>query len=117
MPDTMASDHELILLIRQEIIQMHGQLSQALQQLDRGNSRFEAIALVEQELKIGMAAIRQDFSRAMLMAEEAKHRADVVQDELQIWQARLKTIALIGGPVIAIAIALVSELLRQWLLP
>lgn len=117
MPDSAATDHELILLIRHDLSQMRSQLSTALGQLERGNTRFEQIALNEQAMQLAISELRQNFSRAMLHAEEAKRRADQAQDALDQWQTRLRTLVLIGAPVLTIISALLVEGLKRLVFP
>lgn len=111
------TDHELILLIRQELIQIRTQLAEALTQLARGNGRFEAIALNEQEVRIAIAAMRQDFSRAMLEAGEARKVASQTRDDLDAWKTRIKTLAWLLTPMLAIVTGLALEAIRRLVFP
>lgn|SRR5262245_8556620 len=103
---TDPTDHELLLLLRRDMEQLSRQLSEALLQLARGNERFERIALYEQEVKISLTSLRQDFSRAMLAAESAQRTATKAQEELQDWVIKGKTIVwLLGGAIAALQLA------------
>lgn len=117
MREDSPTDRELLLILRRDVEQLTSQLTEALGQLKRGNERFEAIALTEQELKIGMSALRSDFSRAMLAADEAKRACAEVRREVELWRARVKTVFWIGAPLVGIVAALAVEALKRLLFP
>jgi len=97
--------------------QMQDQFSDVLEQLKRGNERFVQIALSDQELRAGLAGLRQDFSRAMLTADGAKSEIGRVQAELATFKTQLRVIAFIFGPVVGVIIVLISELLKRAIWP
>jgi hypothetical protein len=111
------TDHELLLLLRRDMESLARRLDEALTQLARGNARFEHIGLTEQETRITLGGLRQDFSRAMLTAEEAKRQAAALGDALSAWQTRLKTIVWLGAPVVAIVTTLVVEAVKRLVFP
>lgn len=97
--------------------QMHEQLGDALEQLKRGNERFTAITLREQEFAAGLAGLRQDFSRAMLTADEAKSAISQIKAELATFKTQLRVVAFIFGPVAGIIIVIVSEFIKRSIWP
>jgi chromosome segregation ATPase len=97
--------------------QMQEQFGDVLEQLKRGNERFVQIALSDQELRAGLAGLRQDFSRAMLTADRAKSDAGAVQAELATFKTQIRVLAFIFGPVVGIVIVLVSEVLKRAIWP
>ncbi len=109
------SDHDLLVIIGEQQKQIQGQLLDALKQLDRGNERFTAITLKEQEFGAAIVGLRQDFSRAMLAAEQAKELAAKLRDEFGLFKAQLKMIAWVAGPLIGISVAVATEILKRWL--
>jgi hypothetical protein len=111
------TDHELLLLLRRDVEQLGQRLEEALTQLNRGNTRFEQIALTEQEVRIAMTALRGDYSRAMLAADEARRSVALVKDELDAWKQRLKTLAWMGAPFFALLSALALDAIRHVIFP
>lgn len=96
---------------------MHGALSDALEQLKRGNERFTAITLREQEFAAALAGLRQDFSRAMLTADEAKKAIGQIRSEIAIFRSQLRMIAFIVGPAVGIIVVIISEFIKRLIWP
>jgi hypothetical protein len=117
MPETAATDHELILLIRQDQSYLRRQLEEVLKEMARAMARFETIALNEQKTDIAIATLRQDTSRAMLEASEARSQVGKVQGEIAQWQTRFKTLLWVGGPIAVLVGGLVQEFLKRVVFP
>jgi len=111
------TDHELLLLLRRDMESLARRLDEALTQLARGNARFEHLALTEQETRITLGSLRQDFSRAMLGADEAKRQAGAVADDLNAWKQRLKTVVWLGAPIVAVLTTLLVEAVKRLVFP
>lgn len=110
------SDHDLLVIIGEQQKQMAAQLLDALEQLKRGNERFVSISLRDQEVGAAITGLRQDYSRAMLIAEQAKVGVEKLGDDFERFRTQLKTIAWVAGPLIGISVALATELIKHWLI-
>lgn len=66
------TDREILLQVRWQLTEILKQLAIAFQQIEKQNTRFEHLALKEQEFSLGITSLRTDFSRAILLAESAQ---------------------------------------------
>jgi len=135
---TDPTDHELLLLLRRDVEQLSRQLMDALTQLARGNARFEAIALQEQEVRSVLSTVRQDIARAQMEAGDARKKADDaialaksvltdhaahlrdVQEDIPAFRTlrrEFETQRNYVRAVAVIALALVVEAAKRWLWP
>lgn len=115
MPPLEASDHDLLILLNRDMAELKEQLRAAMDQLQRGNERFTAISLRDQEVGAALAGLRTDFSRAMQVAEAARDSATKVQAEIHDFKIQMRTVLWLGGPIIGISVALATELVKRWL--
>lgn len=117
MPEYAATDHELILIILQDQRHIKDDLAEALGVLKGYAGRFEDIALHRQQVDLALGTMRQDVSRAMLEAVEAKAIASEDKAAIAAWNVRIKTLLWVGGPI-AIAIGgLAQELIKRLVFP
>lgn len=108
------SDHDLLILMGRDVAELKDMHRDAMDQLKRGNERFVAISLRDQEVGAAIVDLRQNYSRAMLTADQAHVAVAKLRDEVNTFKAQLKAILWVAGPLIGIAVAIATELVKKW---
>lgn len=118
------SDRELMLLLNRDVSDLRDTVHEALEQLKRGNERFQSIALRDQEIGAAIADLRQNYSRAMLGNDEARKesaaaRAEIaaLKGQFETYKAQVKAVAWVLAPVVGIAFALLTDVAKRWIGP
>lgn len=114
MQPSNATDHDLLILLSRDVTALRDTLHDALDQLKKGNERFVAISLRDQEIGAAIVDLRQNYSRAMLTADQAHVAIGKLHDEVTTFKTQLKTILWVAGPLIGIAVAVATEVIKKW---
>lgn len=114
---TNATDHELLLLLNRDLGDLRESIREALEQLRRGNERFQQIALRDQEVGAAIADLRQNYSRAMLTADQAKDEISRIRLEITLFKAQIKMIAWIAAPITGVVVAIATDFIRRQIFP
>ena len=77
------NDHEVLLLLRQEVHQLNTQLQQTLGQLKEGNTRFEQIARDHSNFDARIERMIQPIARAGLESQRALELARLARDAVK----------------------------------
>lgn len=111
------TDRERLLIMSRDLQSLTIMLERALEQLERGNKRFEEIGLLQVSTNIRIETLQQNIARALAVAERAEASAagalklaEKAADDISETRKGLFWVA-------GVVAALIAEALRRWIFP
>lgn len=109
------TDRERLLIMQRDLQSLTIMLEKALEQLDRGNKRFEDISLQAQSTNIRIETAQQNIARALAVAERAEAKAEAALKAAEkatedVSEAR-RVLFWLGGIVVGLIVEAIRRLL------